>query len=344
MTKTLSNSGEFGLIDLIRGLLQKEQVQAPEVTLGIGDDAASFRPGTGRELLVTCDCMVEGSHYLPEHMNPSDLGRRAMVMNISDIGAMGGRPRYATVSLGLRPETNLADIKAMYRGFITELRPFKASIIGGNITKTEHSAFIDITLIGEVETGKIVRRSTARPGDRILVTGYPGQAAAGLRLLREGKTHDNLINHPLVAAFIRPSHRAVEGQIVAQKGYVTSMIDISDGLLGDLGHICEQSNVGADIFQDRLPSNGHMKEYSLSQDKPIYHMALRNSDDYELIMTCLPENMEAIKSELASLTDTPVTEIGRINDKPRDISLIRPDNSRYKLFPTGWDHFIGEMD
>ena len=145
MSLTLSDIGEFGLIDRIHALLQKEGLSPPDISIGIGDDTAAFRARAGYELLVTCDAMVEGRHYLPEHISPLDLGRRAMALNISDIGAMGGRPLYALVSLGLKAETPVNDVESMYRGFIAELNPIEASIIGGNVTKSEHATFVDIT-------------------------------------------------------------------------------------------------------------------------------------------------------------------------------------------------------
>ena len=169
LSETLKDIGEFGLIRRIDELLKREGVQAPGVTLGIGDDTASFKARHGCEVLVTCDCVVEGRHFLPGHIRPIDLGRRSMMLNISDIGAMGGYPLYALISLGLRSETPVRDIEEMYRGFLSELNPFKASIIGGNLTESGDGLFIDITLIGEVEEGRAVRRSGAKPGDVILV-------------------------------------------------------------------------------------------------------------------------------------------------------------------------------
>ena len=132
--------------------------------MGIGDDTASFLPRPGYELLVTCDSLVEGRHYLPGHISPLDLGRRAMTVNISDIGAMGGRPLYALISLGLKADSLIRDVEEIYRGFLLELNPFGASIIGGNLTQSGNGIFIDITLIGEVEQGKGLRRSGARAG------------------------------------------------------------------------------------------------------------------------------------------------------------------------------------
>lgn len=339
MGETLSDIGEFGLIDRIHGLLKEEGHSTPGVTLGIGDDTASFRPRAGYELLVTCDCMVEGRHYLPDHITPLDLGRRAMALNISDIGAMGGRPLYALVSLGLKAETPVADVEAMYRGFIAELNPFGGSVIGGNVTKTEHAMFIDITLVGEVVQEKMVRRSTANAGDAILVTGYPGQAAAGLHLLLNSRPTEDLRNHPLVHAFNAPSHRAWEGEAIAQSGYATAMIDTSDGFLGDLGHICQESGVGARLILEKLPISDELRQAAAQLGRNPYDLVLQESDDYELILTCLPENVDGIRSAVATLSSVPVTEVGRITDAADGITLILPDGTQRAVTPAGWDHF-----
>ncbi|MBW1916037.1 MAG: thiamine-phosphate kinase, partial [Deltaproteobacteria bacterium] len=216
-------------------------------------------------------------------------------------------------------------------------------VIGGNLTKSEHSIFIDITLIGEVERDKVVRRSNAGIGDLILITGYPGQSAAGLKLLLG---HENeaeaLRDHPLIRAYNRPSHRAKEGQAIAKSGFATAMIDTSDGLLGDLGHICEESDVGAELIQEKLPVSEHLHAIPLSPGQDIYDMVLKDSDDYELIITCPPENVDRIRSVVAALSDVPVTEVGRITGETGNISLIQKDGSKREIIPTGWDHFKNE--
>lgn len=339
MSETLSSIGEFGMIDRIKKLIKEESIQTPEVLLGIGDDSASFRPRSGYELLATCDCLVEGQHFLSKRIAPLTLGRRAMVANISDISAMGGHPLYALVSLGLKKETLVADVEAMYRGFIIELNPFKASIIGGNITKVEDATFIDITLIGEVEQDKLVLRSTAQVEDTILVTGYPGQAAAGLKLLLNSPPTDELAKHPLVLAHTNPSHRAWEGEAIARAGLATAMIDTSDGFLGDLGHICQESGVGAVLTQEKLPINENLKQFALQSGLDPYELVLKDSDDYELIITCSSDNVVQIRSAMAAVSNVLVTEVGKITDKVGDIQLILPDGSQRCLAPSGWDHF-----
>ncbi|MFC2163947.1 thiamine-phosphate kinase [Acidobacteriota bacterium] len=339
MTETISDIGEFGLIDRIHELIQKEGIQSPGVTLGIGDDTASIRPREGYEVLVTCDSLVEGRHYLPAYTTALDLGRRAMTVNISDIGAMGGTPLYALVSLGLKADTLVSDVESMYCGFLKELNPFQASIIGGNITKTDGSNFIDITLLGEAEKGKLVHRSTAKVGDAILVTGYPGQAVAGLQLLLQSEQSEEFRENPLVRAYITPSHRAREGKAVAQLGYAHAMIDTSDGFLADLGHICEESGTGAVLIQDSLPLNDNLLQAAETLDQDPYELIMKDSDDYELIITCSKDNVEKIQVVISEVSETPVTEVGYITEVRGEIKLILPDGRERQLQPTGWDHF-----
>jgi thiamine-monophosphate kinase len=336
MSETLKEIGEFGLIRRIDELLGREGIRAPGVTLGIGDDTASFRAKTGYEILVTCDCVVEGRHFLPQHITPMDLGRRSMMLNISDIGAMGGHPLYALISLGLRNETLVKDIEDMYRGFLSELNPFDASIIGGNLTKSGDGIFIDITLIGEVEEGRAVRRSGAKPGDVILVTGYPGHSAAGLQLLLQCLASND---HPLVKAYTKPSHHAREGRAVALTGCATAMIDTSDGFLGDLGHICEESKVGALLALERFPVSEELREAVKALKKEPREFFLGDSDDYQLIITCEAGDVDRIRYSIALTYEGPVTEVGQVTAPDKGIRLLLPDGSEQTLSAKGWDHF-----
>ncbi|MFB3884800.1 MAG: thiamine-phosphate kinase [Thermodesulfobacteriota bacterium] len=339
MDEKVSDVGEFGLIRRISDLLNREGVRSERVTLGIGDDTAAFLPRPGYEILVTCDSMVEGRHYLPEHISPLDLGRRAMALNISDIGAMGGSPLYALISLGLKADASVRDIEEMYRGFLLELNPFGGSIIGGNITKSGSGMFIDITLIGEAEQGKVVRRSGASPGDVVLVTGYPGQAAAGLQVLLHEPDEPEMRKHPLVRIYNNPSHRAQLGQAIARSGCATAMIDTSDGFLGDLGHICEESRVGAELFKEKLPISEPLREAASGLHRDPYDFFLGESDDYELLITCRPENTDRLRLAVSKSSPVLLTEVGRITDAAGEILLHLPDGAKHPVKPSGWDHF-----
>ena len=339
MSERVSDIGEFGLIRRISNLVNKEGIRSERVTLGIGDDTASFLPQPGYELLITCDCMVEGRHYLAGRISPSDLGRRAMALNISDIGAMGGKPLYALISLGLKAEFLVQDVEEMYRGFLAELNPFGACIIGGNLTKSGNGMFIDITLIGEVEQGRGVHRSGARPGDVILVTGYPGQSAAGLQLLLRSPEDSQLFGHPLVKIYNTPSHRAQLGEAIGRAGCATAMIDTSDGFLGDLGHICEESRVGAELFKEKLPLSKDLREAALVLRQDPYDFFLGESDDYELVITCRPQDVTLLRSVAGRCCPFLLTEVGRITDATGEIILVLPDGERRAVKHSGWDHF-----
>ncbi|RJR33789.1 MAG: thiamine-phosphate kinase [Desulfobacteraceae bacterium] len=339
MTEKISDIGEFGLIGRLRDLLLKEGHAGRGVVVGIGDDTASFIPRAGHETLITCDSMVEGRHYLPECISPHDLGRRAMICNISDIGAMGGLPLYALVSLGLRPETAVVDVEEMYRGFLFELNPFHASIIGGNITGVGGSSFIDITLLGEVPEGKTIRRSTAKPGDAILVTGFPGRSGAGLRLLLEKRGEEGVENRSLVRKYLVPGHRAGAGRAVALSGLATAMIDTSDGFLGDLGHICEESGAGADLEKKNLPLDEDLIETARRFGEDPLDFVLGNSDDYELIITCPPEHVIEVIEVLREAGVDSISEVGKITSSARTIRLIDERGGERRIHPKGWDHF-----
>jgi len=342
MPETLADIGEFGLIDRIDALVQKAGMSLPEGILGIGDDCAVFQPRAGYEILLTCDVMVEGRHYLPRFISPLELGRRAMSLNISDIGAMGGTPCYALISLGLQPDMPIADVEGIYSGFVEALAPFGAAIVGGNITQSGGANFIDITLIGEIETGLSVLRSTARPGNAILVTGYPGEAAAGLHILLEERPLPDPADQPLVEAYNNPSHRAREGAAVAHTRLATAMIDTSDGLLGDLGHICDQSAVGARITQENLPMSPALRQAARERGRDPLTWVLGNSDDYELIITCAPEHVADICSAVTRLNPIPVSHIGDItpaSGRPGNIEIVTSDGMSRTISRSGWDHF-----
>ncbi|MFH1033019.1 MAG: thiamine-phosphate kinase [Pseudomonadota bacterium] len=335
---TLASLGEFGLIARLEALLAREGATTPGVVLGLGDDTAILSPQPGQELLVTCDSMVAGRHYLPEVITPRELGRRAMAVNLSDVAAMGGQPLYALVSLGLTAQTRVAMVEEMYQGFLAELRPWGAAVVGGNITKTEGPAFIDVTMLGQVPAGRALRRGGGREGHAILVTGQPGQAAAGLRgLSQPGQEADPELRR----AYLTPTPRCAEGRAVGQSGLASAMIDISDGLLGDLGHICEQSGTGALLEAASLPVSPALAAAAGAWGLDPLDLVLSDSDDYELIITCPPENVPDLMAVIAAVSPLAVSRIGRLVPASQGLGLALPDGGLRRLSPRSWDHFAG---
>ncbi|MFO8090433.1 MAG: thiamine-phosphate kinase [Desulfatiglandaceae bacterium] len=337
MGKNVGEIGEFGLIAKIREWLSAARDASRPAGPEIGDDCAVFMPPPGHEILLTCDTLVEGRHYLPSLIRPYDLGRRAMVQNISDIGAMGGLPLYALVSLGLRPETQVSEVEDMYSGFLSELSRLDASIIGGNITSVETGRFIDITVVGSVPQGRAVTRRGARPGDAVLVTGFPGESGAALRLFQANR-RDDAVAGELSDSYLCPVHRALEGRAVADQGYAGAMIDTSDGMAADLGHICSESRVGARIYSENLPVRPCLRRAAeLLNCEPV-DLVLGTSDDYELLITCPPEHAGEVADTVSAVSGVPVALIGTVTAENETIVLVT-DSKEHILETPGWDHF-----
>ncbi len=340
MNETLAHVGEFGLIRRIRDLLKARGAAGTGLIFGAGDDTAAMTPRPGHDILATCDAMVEGRHFVRSFMSPREIGRRAMAVNVSDIAAMGGFPRWALVSLGLDANVPVKEVLETYEGILDQLNPLNAVVAGGNITRCDGGSFIDITLIGEVETGRMVKRAGARPGDAILVTGYPGQAAAGLGSLVEEPSPSAPEALPLIRAYRTPTPRIPEGQAIAATGLANAMIDTSDGFLGDLAHVCEESGTGVEIMEDALPVSGPLTWYAGRKGVNPQDLVLGESDDYELIFTCAPMHVEALKSAIARVSDLPVSNVGWMTDEPGRFQLTRLGGGKEDLKPKGWDHFI----
>ncbi len=328
--------GEFELIREIERLINSQVKTSSDIILGIGDDCAIFRPSRDMDIIITCDCAIEDRHYLKEHFSPFEIGRRAMVMNVSDIASMGGVPLYALISLELTPGIELDYVQEIYRGFLSVLNPLNARIIGGNMSSSTHIS-IHICLIGGIKKGKALTRAGAGVGDLVFITGFPGQSALGLELILEGKREDKYSS--LLNAYLRPRHRLKEAKKIAESGLATSMIDISDGLSGDLSHICEKSNVGAEIYLERLPLNESITTVCKEKGINPREVVLGPSDDYELIFTCRPDSADKLLKFISSISDIKVTQIGRIVEKEKGIRLVFQDGSISSLNTPGWDHF-----
>lgn len=335
---TIDELGEFGLISRIQSLLPP--TKSPDLVLGIGDDVAVFEAGNGRVWLATCDVQVEGSHFLRQAISPRDLGHKALAINLSDIASAGGKPRYALVSLGLPKGLDTDFVDELYKGFREEGESCGLEIIGGNLSSVPHGIFIDIFLLGEARKEEVLTRSGARPGDRILVTGRLGDAAAGVALLLNPSLDcEENYRGVVTRRRDRPEARVREGLVIAASNLAHAMIDISDGLAGDLGHICERSRVGARIDAEALPVSPENRRLSAKAKGDEWHFALHGGEDYELLFTAAPEAAEKLQKSLEEATGTKVSIIGEVLDRKAGLRLAVPGRESLPILAKGWDHF-----
>jgi len=296
--------------------------------LGVGDDAALFTPTPGMQLATASDMLVEGTHFFPD-TEPEDLGWKALAVNVSDMAAMGAQPRWALLSLAL-PHINETWVESFARGLFACADAFGVALIGGDTTRGPLN--LSVTIIGEVPVGAAITRAGAAPGDEIWVTGQPGRAALGLAHLQRGSTLTEAGAQECIAALQRPQPRSTAG--MALRGVASAMLDVSDGLTGDLGHILEQSGCGAELEATALPL-APLRALGASEAE-ARHSLLSGGDDYELLFTAPPaahERIAALSLELA----LPMTCVGRITAEP-ELVLVETDGRR--ITPHGgYDHF-----
>jgi thiamine-monophosphate kinase len=329
--------GEFPLIDRIRNILPVSRNK--DLLVDIGDDTAVVRMDDRRALLLTCDIQVEGRHFRFDRTTPYRVGRRAMAVNLSDIASMGGKPTYALVSLGLPADFPVKSYDRLFEGMRDELLPHRAYIIGGNLAQTRDCLIVDVTLLGEADLSRVLTRGGARVGDRIFVTGHLGASGAGFQALKAfGKKVPGKYKG-LVDRHVLPVPRVDLGRRIARSGVASAMIDLSDGVAGDLHHVCTRSGVGAEIHEALLPLPKHIGEIAGKSGKSILDLALHSGEDYELLFTVPPGVSAGKIRSLSGDSGIPLTEIGRILRRDEGYCLVDSLGRRSPLRPAGWDHF-----
>jgi len=332
----ITELGEFGLIERIKRVLGEK---GPGEIVGIGDDTAVLEVSGDKVLLATCDAQIEGQHFLRDQITPRQLGQRAAAINLSDIAAMGGVPRYALASLALPDHLTVEFIEEVYRGMKEFLGRFGANLAGGNLARSLGGIFVDIALLGEVAPELVLLRSRAQPGDRVLVTGTLGNAAAGLQILLGKVNPGDLKVEPLVQAHLTPEPQVRAGQLLAKLRCVTAMIDVSDGLAGDMTHICESSQVGVEIWMDQLPISEVTRRLAEQNGKNPLDWALYGGEDYQLLFTAPPQEVERIISSVRGEIGLEVTPVGGVLKDLREKRLVRRDGVSFPLEAKSWDHF-----
>lgn len=319
---------EFALIDAIRA---RTGVARADVALGMGDDAALLVVPDGQQLVACTDTLVAGIHFLPDTA-PEDLGWRALAVNLSDLAAMGAEPAWALLALTL-PQALPRFVDRFAEGFAELARAHGVALVGGDTT--EGPLAVTVTALGHVPPGRALTRHGARVGDAIFVTGTLGDAIAALYGLRDGNFGNarTAVAPALLAAMNRPQPRLAAG--LALRGVATACIDISDGLLADLGHICALSGVGAELDAEALPVSAALA--ATFDHAACIDMALAGGDNYELCFTAPAARADEVARLLAQ-TPGGVTRIGRII---AGAGVVARDahGDRVETRNAGWEHF-----
>ena len=310
--------GEFGLIKrLAAGIVSAGR----PVIAGIGDDCAAIHPPEGKVQLVTTDMLVEDVHFRTSTATPFQIGWKSLAVNVSDIAAMGGEPTYAFVSIGLPRDAKVEFVDELYSGMSKMAEACSVDIVGGD-TVSAPQVIVNIVLLGEVEAENLVLRSGARIGDALVVTGELGGSDAGLAILEHDLPIEGKERH------LMPAPRVREGRLLARSGYVTSMIDISDGLASEVHHICEMSGTGAEVYMDKIPLADNVQKVA---------------ENYELLFTCKPDKVPLLSEEMQKECVTSLTTVGRIVDISNSIIIEDESGRSVSLTPRGYNHFTSAI-
>lgn len=325
--------------ELIAALRRVLSGEAPGVEVGMGDDAAVVEAGGG-SLVLTTDMLVEGVHFDRASISPRDLGAKAIVVNVSDVAAMAGSPRYALASIGIPSDVGASWVVELYGGMRAACEEYALTLVGGDTNQADQ-AVIAVAVVGEVAPGRAVTRSGARPGDLVVVTGSLGAAAGGFALSRAHPTRvAKALAEPwgreLLDALARPLARVGEGETLAQAG-ATAMIDLSDGLAKDLSRLCRESGVGARVELPRVPVAEPLRRGAPLLGVDPLDLALSGGEDYELLATIDLTHVGRAREELDERFGVTLTEVGVIIED--GLVAVDAEGRQSPLEPKGWDHF-----
>jgi len=330
--------GEFGLIERIK---TKLAFSHQDIIKGIGDDACAIEIQKGRLLLSTSDSLIEDVHFDLRFISAYNLGKKSLAVNISDIAAMGGTPKFFLVSLAIPPKISVEFIDEFADGIKETANTFQTHVVGGDTSFSPEKFNINIALLGEAIPGNVIYRDNAHVGDQVFVTGNLGDSALGLEILmnRKGLARVEERFKDLVERHCNPTPRVAEGRLIAENRIASAMIDISDGLIADLGHICEQSRVGAKIWVEKLPTSEAFQKHSHEfTDRPM-DLALGGGEDYELLFTVARGNVDLLNS-IKNRFKTKVTHIGEVVEPGEGITVLDNSGKRYVVQKKGFDHFL----
>jgi thiamine-monophosphate kinase len=327
--------GEFGFIESIK---KDCGITAKSIIKGVGDDCAVFGPYSGRVLLFTTDMLVEDIHFLKAKISPYQLGWKSIAVNLSDIAAMGGRPRALLVSLAIPPDTDVEFMQDLYKGMKAICTYYEVTIAGGDTVASPDKLVINVSLIGDAKEKEILYRSGARPGDSIYLTGAVGDSSAGLTLLKKEISSSKPIERYFIKIHNKPTPLIEAGMAIAASRLASAMIDVSDGLLSDLGHICKESGVGAMLFRNQIPLSSKLKLLASQMKINPLNFALSGGEDYLLLLTVPQGNIKDFEMLYNSKTLSPLYRIGEIR-KGKGITMVNDDGSTEEIDIKGFNHF-----
>ncbi len=312
-----------------------EKLRARSATSKIGDDCAVIPKDARTDLVLTTDLLVEDVDFRRDWMIPEFLGHKALAVSLSDVAAMGAKPAWAMLSIGIPEKIWKTDfVDKFYQGWFALAEKFNVELIGGDVSKTPDKIVCDSIVAGETKKGKAVLRSGAKAGDLIFVTGELGGAAAGLKLLENGERFANSNQRSALLRQLQPNPQTEIGQTVGQKNLATAMIDLSDGLSSDLAHICRESQVGAKIYADKIPF--HNESFSSAQYfEEQLHLALNGGEDFELLFTVSPKKKFQLEKHMKTCQ---FSYIGETTANVEMIELISNGKSS-ALETRGFRHF-----
>ena len=326
----IGSVGELGAIDRLTRLIRgnREPPLSPHgipILVDAGDDTAAFESDSDT-CLFTTDAMVEGVHFTRDTLSWEDVGWKVMAVNVSDVAAMGGEPRYALITLGLPPEFSVSDLEALYEGALSMAKEARFAIVGGDMVKSP-TVFVSVALVGAIRHAPMTR-DAAVPGDLVAVTGPLGSSAGGLALLLEkgGMGADALLE-----AHRRPQPHLDQGRILLEEG-VSCAMDVSDGLTADLGKLCLASGVSAQVYAHRLPM---LEALSNDFSESCLEKALTGGEDYVLLFTAPKDKMERVVDRIPA-----AAVIGEIVDgEPGRVTVLDEHGEDVTPSRAGWDHY-----
>lgn len=324
--------GEDSLIEVIR---KKMDFNLGAGVVGIGDDCAVVPWSDDKLMLLSTDSLVEGCHFIKEKISARDLGYKAVMVNVSDVAAMGGRGLYVLMSIALPKETEESWIREYMEGVKEACVVVDIGIIGGDTTGSKGGIFINFSIVGEVSSGRVKYRSGAREGDIICVTDAIGDSMAGYELMMEGE-----VEGVLVDKHCRPCARFKEGEWLGGQSSVRGMMDISDGLVQDLGRMMRASGCGADVDIEKVPLSKEYREFVMERGWVGEEKAIVSGEEYSLLLTVDPVGFDLLSSAFEDVFDRPLYAIGIVKNG-YEVAFFEKGR-RMKIETEGYLHFRGE--